>query len=190
MPMITKEELVFRQVVTLRDGARVLIRPLTKDDRDGLAGLFVPVTRDELRFMRHNVSDPNVVYSWIDQLDYDKVFPLVAVVGERIVGEATLHFQQGAARHRGEVRIFLSKDFRRRGLGMKLTQAIIEVAKRRSLYLLEVQIVRDLSNDIKAMERVGFEVNCAFEDYYMLPDGELRDVVHMILRLRTQEGEF
>jgi L-amino acid N-acyltransferase YncA len=188
--MITKEELIFRQVVTLRDGARVLIRPLTKDDREGLIGLFTPVTKDELRFMRHEVSDPNVINSWIDNLDYDQVFPLAAVVGDRIVGDGTLHFRQGAARHRGEVRIFLAKDFRRRGLGMKLTQAIIEIAKRRSLYLLEVQIVRDLSNDIKAMERVGFEVNCAFEDYYMLPDGELRDVVHMILRLRSPEGEF
>jgi 3-deoxy-D-manno-octulosonate 8-phosphate phosphatase KdsC-like HAD superfamily phosphatase len=71
-----------------------------------------------------------------------------------------------------------------------MTQAIIEIARRRSLYLLEVQIVRDLSNDIKAMEKVGFEVKSTYEDYYMLPDGELRDVVHMLLRLRGQEGEF
>jgi RimJ/RimL family protein N-acetyltransferase len=188
--MITKEDLIYRQVVTLRDGARVLLRPLTPDDRQGLLGLFLPVSKDELRFMRHNVNDPEVVNGWIDNLDYDKVFPLIAIVGDRIVGEATLHFQQGSARHRGEVRIFLSKDFRRRGLGTKLTQAIIDLAKRRSLYLLEVQTVRDLSNDIKAMEKVGFEIECTFEDYHMLPDGELRDIVHMILRLRAQEGEF
>ncbi len=98
--------------------------------------------------------------------------------------------QQGTARHRGELRMFLAKDFRRRGLGTKLSQAIIESAKKRSLYLLEVQVIRDLSNDIKAMEKVGFEVNCTFFDYFMLPDGELRDVVHMLLRLRIPEGEF
>jgi RimJ/RimL family protein N-acetyltransferase len=188
--MITKEDLIYRQVVTLRDGARVLLRPLTKDDRQGLLGLFLPVSKDELRFMRHNVTDPDVVNEWIDDLDYDKVFPLIAIVGDRIVGEATLHFQQGSARHRGEVRIFLAKDFRRRGLGTKLTQAIIDLAKRRSLYLLEVQTVRELSNDIKAMEKVGFEVKCTFDDYHMLPDGDLRDIVHMMLRLRALEGEF
>jgi RimJ/RimL family protein N-acetyltransferase len=188
--MITKEDLIYRQVVTLRDGARVLLRPLTPDDRQGLLDLFLPVSKDELCFMRHNVNDPAVVNEWVDNLDYDKVFPLVAIVGDRIVGEATLHFQQGSARHRGELRIFLTKDFRRRGLGTKLTQAIIDLAKRRSLYLLEVQTVRDLSNDIKAMEKVGFEMKCTFEDYHMLPDGELRDIVHMILRLRAQEGEF
>jgi len=188
--MITKEDLIYRQVVTLRDGARVLLRPLTPDDRQGLLDLFLPVSKDELRFMRHNVNDPAVVNGWVDGLDYDKVFPLIAIVGDRIVGEATLHFQQGSSRHRGELRIFLSKDFRRRGLGTKLTQAIIDLAKRRSLYLLEVQTVRDLANDIKAMEKVGFEIKCTFEDYHMLPDGELRDIVHMILRLRAQEGEF
>jgi L-amino acid N-acyltransferase YncA len=188
--MATKEELLFRQVVTLRDGARVLIRPLTAEDRQMLLDLLVPVSPDELRFMRHNVVDPVVVNSWVDNLDYDRVFPMAAVIGDRIVGEATLHFEKGHARHRAELRIFLAKDFRRRGLGMKLTQATIEIAKRRSLYMLEVQIVRDLSNDIKAMEKVGFEVVTTFEDYYMLPDGELRDVVHMILHLRAPEGEF
>jgi RimJ/RimL family protein N-acetyltransferase len=188
--MITKEDLIYRQVVTLRDGARVLLRPLTPDDRQGLLDLFLPVSKDELRFMRHNVNDPAVVNGWVDDLDYDRVFPLIAIVGDRIVGEATLHFQQGSSRHRGELRIFLAKDFRRRGLGTKLTQAIIDLAKKRSLYILEVQTVRDLSHDIKAMEKVGFEIKCTFEDYHILPDGELRDIVHMILRLRAQEGEF
>ena len=188
--MDTRDEMAFRQVVTLRDGARVLLRPLTANDRQGLMNFFLPTSQEELRFMRHNVTEPEVINAWIDRLDYDVVFPLIAIVGDRIVGEATLHFQTGCARHRGEVRIFLAKDFRRRGLGMRLTQSIIDIAKRRSLYLLEVQIVRDLSNDIKAMEKVGFNVVCTFEDYYMLPDGELRDVVLMLLHLRTPEGEF
>lgn len=188
--MDTREDLAFRQVVTLRDGARVLLRPLVQNDRQALLNFFATTSADELRFMRHNVSEPSVIDQWIDHLDYEKVFPVAAVVGERIVGEGTLHFNTGSARHRAELRIFLGKEFRRRGLGTKLTQTMIEIAKRKSLYLLEVQIVRDLSNDIKAMEKVGFDTVCTFEDYYMLPDGELRDVVLMTLRLRTPEGEF
>jgi len=115
---------------------------------------------------------------------------MVAVVNDRIVGDATLHFNTGTARHRGELRIFLAKDFRGRGLGNKLVQAITEIAKRRSLYMLEVQIVRDLTNDIKALERLGFETVCIFEDYFMLPDGELKDIVHMINRIRPPVSEF
>ena len=34
--MVTQQELTYRQLITLRDGARVLLRPLTKDDRQAL----------------------------------------------------------------------------------------------------------------------------------------------------------
>jgi acetyltransferase len=188
--MISKEDLIFRQVVTLRDGARVLLRPLTPEDKQALLDLFLPVAYEERRFMRHNINDPELVANWALHPEYDKVFPLVAVIGDRIVGNATVHFGQGPARHRAEMRIFLAKDFRRRGLGSKLIQAVVEIAKRRSLYLLEVQTVTELVHDIKAMQKAGFETKAVFEDYFMLPDGELRDIVLLTMKLRTTEDEF
>jgi RimJ/RimL family protein N-acetyltransferase len=188
--MATKEELIYRQVITLRDGARVLLRPLIQADRQALLDLFGQTTNEERQLMRHNINDPQVVEGWAEKIDYEQVFPLVAVVNDRIVGNATLHFFEGHARHRGEVRIFLAKDFRQRGLGTKMMQALIEIARRRSLYILEIQILAEQVNDIKAMRKAGFEVKCTFEDYYMLPDGELRDIVHMILPLHISEGEF
>lgn len=188
--MVTKEDLFFRQVVTLRDGARVLLRPLVPDDRQALIDFYVPVSKEERRYMRHNINDPALIASWAENLDYERVFPLVAVVGDRIVGNGTLHFGEGHARHRAEFRIFLAKDFRRRGLGNKLIQALIENARRRSIYLLEVQIISDHVDVIKAMSKAGFENVCTFEDYFQLPDGELKDVVHMVLRMRVATDEF
>jgi len=37
---------------------------------------------------------------------------------------------------------------------------------------------------------MGFTQICLFEDYFMLPDGELRDVVYLALRLQKVEDEF
>ena len=110
--MVTKEDLVFRQVVTLRDGARVLLRPLVPDDRQALLDFFLPVSFQERRYMRHNVNDAEVVSAWAENVNYEKIFPVIAVVGDRIVGEAILQFNDGPARHRAELRIFLSKDFK------------------------------------------------------------------------------
>ena len=141
--MVTKDDLIYRQVFTLKDGARILLRPLTTDDKQALLDLFLPVSTDDLRYMRHNVKDPNVIQGWFDHLNYDEVLPLVALCGSRIVGEATLHFNPGPDRHRAYVRIFLAKDFRRRGVGSRLIQGLIELAKRHNLYMLEVQIVSD-----------------------------------------------
>ena len=188
--MVSKDELLFRQVFTLKDGARVLLRPLTKDDRQALLDFFLPVSPEERRYFRHDVSDPNMVESWITNLDYDKIFPLVAVVGNRIVGNTTLHLYDGPARHRAEVRIFLAKDFRQRGLGVRMLQGLIELARRRSLYILEVFIVSDSTHIIRAFHNAGFETKCTIEDYFMLPDGGLKDINHMILRLRATEEEF
>lgn len=188
--MITKNELIYRQIITLSDGGRVLLRPLTADDRQGLIDLFTPQPDEETRYLRHKVSDQDLINAWIDTLDYESVFPLVAVVNERIVGNATLHFNQGPARHRAEVRIFLAKEIRRRGVGTRMIQGLIEIARRRNLVLLEAQIVADHTPVIKAFKNLGFEQQCVLEDYFMLPDGDLRDVAHLILRLRAPGGEF
>jgi len=188
--MITKEDTTYRQLVTLRDGARVLLRLLVPDDRQKLINLFTPVSDDDLRYMRHNVRDAGLVGAWVDQLDYDRVMPLLALVGERAVGNASLHFGSGPARHRAEIRIFLAKDFRRRGLGSKMIQTLVELARRRNLYLLEAEVTADRTHDIKAFQNEGFQMKCVFEDSFMLPDGDLLDVARLVLRLRASEGQF
>jgi acetyltransferase len=182
------EELTFRQVLTMRDGARVLLRPLVPGDRQVLLDFFLPISLEEQKFMRHNINDPKLVASWADGVEYEKVFPIIALVNDRIVGISTLHFHEGTARHRAEIRIFLAKDFKRRGLGSKLIQGQVEIARKRNIHMLEVQIVSDHVEVIKAMQRMGFKTT--FEDYFMLPDGELHDVVHLILRLHKVEDEF
>jgi len=188
--METKDDLIYRQIFTLKDGARILLRPLTRDDGQALIDLFAPVSADDLRYMRHNVKDPQLVGSWADKLDYAIILPLVAIFNSRIVGVATIHFNQGPARHRAEARIFLAKDFRRRGVGSRLLQGLVELAKRQNLYLLEVDVVSDQHHIIRAFQNAGFESKCIYEDYFMLPDGDLRDVAHLILRLRASDDQF
>jgi RimJ/RimL family protein N-acetyltransferase len=188
--MTTREDLIYRQVFTLRDGTRVLVRPLTVDDRQALLELFLPVPLEDKTYMRHDVSNPEVIHAWIDHLDYEKVLPLVAEVNHKLVGEATLHFREGPARHRAEVRIFLAKEFRQRGVGSRMLQALIELAKRRDMHMLEVEVASDQPNMIKAFRKLGFETRAVLEDYCILPDGDFRDVTLLTLRLRAPDHEF
>ena len=74
--MVTKEDLVFRQLITLSDGGRVLLRPLTEEDRQELIDLFQQVSPEDRRHMRHDVTDAELVGGWVDNLDYDDVLPL------------------------------------------------------------------------------------------------------------------
>jgi len=188
--MVGRDDLMYRQVVTLKDGTRVLLRPLINEDRQALLDLFLPVSMDDLRYMRHNVTKQEIVESWIDELNYDSVLPLVAVIGDRIVGISTLHFGEGPARHKAELRIFLAKEIRRRGVGSHLLQGTIDIAKRRNLYLLEVQIVSDQTPIIRAFQNYGFKTKMIIEDYFMFPDGDLADVAHLILHLKSTDVLF
>jgi RimJ/RimL family protein N-acetyltransferase len=186
--MLTKPDLIYRQLVTLRDGARVLLRPLNSGDRQALIDLFAVISEEERRYFRTNVKDAEIVGGWVDNLDYDRVLPIVAVIGDRIVGDATLHFHDGPYRHIAEIRVFLAKDFRHRGLGVRMLNALIELAKRRNLYILEVEVVNDQLEIIRAFQNVGFVLKSVSQEYFMLPDGELRDLTHLVLRLRRQDN--
>ena len=188
--MVSKEDIVFRQLITLSDGGRILLRPLTKEDGEALIGLFKHVSPEDSRYMRHSVIDSDLVTKWIDDLDYDRVLPLVAVANERIVGSATLHFFEGPARHRAEMRIYLAKEIRRRGIGSRMIQALIDMAKRRNIYMIEAQIINERATVIRAFKNLGFVRKCILDNYFILPDGELRDVAHLILRLRESTEEF
>ncbi len=188
--MIAKQDLIYRQVVTLKDGSRVLLRPLIKDDRQALMNLFTTVSMDDRKYFRSSISDPKVIGSWVDSLDYNRVLPIVALAGDQIIAEASLHFNTGPTRHIGEVRIYLSPDFRFRGLASRLLDAIIDLARRRSLYMLEARAVTDAQAIIKSYQGVGFITKCVYEDYFMTPDGQLHDQVHMLLRLRSEDDSF
>jgi L-amino acid N-acyltransferase YncA len=188
--MSTKQDLIYRQVVTLKDGSRVLLRPLIKEDRQALMNLFTTVSPEDRKYFRSSVSDPKVVGSWVDTLDYAKVLPIVALFGEQIIAEASLHFNTGPTRHIGEVRVYLAPDFRFRGLASRLLNAVIDLARRRSVYMLEARAVTDAQAMIKSFQNVGFITKCVYEGYFMTPDGQLHDQVHMLLRLRSEDDSF
>lgn len=180
----------YRQIVTLADGTRVLLRPLMPEDRAALIALFEPVGPDDYKLMRNDVRNRELVGSWVDKLDYKKVLPIVAVIAERIVGDATLHFRTGPGRHIADVRIFLSKEFRRRGLGTAMLRALIDVARKCGLQLLVAEVVADQVKVINAFKNLGFEQRALYPEYFMMPDGETHDVVVLMLSLTHKREEF
>ncbi|GAB4480204.1 MAG: hypothetical protein Kow00124_26660 [Anaerolineae bacterium] len=179
----------FRHVVTLKDGARVLFRPMVAADYDGLVSLFVPLTPEDRETVREDIT-PEVIRHWVDSLNYERVLPLVAEVRGEIIGEGTLHYGQGAHRHLAEVRIFLARAWRRRGVGSKLLQTLVDVARRQGLRLLQAEIVASHVHVIKAFQAEGFRVVATLDDYYMLPDGRTTDAVMMLNWLVGHTNDF
>lgn len=180
----------FRDIVTLADGARILFRPMTKGDQSFLYELYSSISDEDLRYFRHNVKDQNVLKDWIEELDYNKTIPLLAFVKDHPVGNATLHFGEGPRRHIGEIRIYLTRDFRKRGLGLKMLKAIIDIGHKQGLHILIAEVIADNIKLIKAFEMIGFKQQCTLDNYFMFPDGECIDVKLMLMSLKSKLDEY
>jgi L-amino acid N-acyltransferase YncA len=179
-----------REMVTLKDGTYVLLRPMVKEDRGHLDEMYASLEKDDIHDFRHDVKNPAVLQSWCDNLDYDKVLPVLALVKDRAVGSGTLHFFEGPKRHIGEVRIFLTRDFRKRGLGLKLIRTLVDLARKQGLSILTAEIIAEKTKVVRAFEQVGFVQRCILEDHFMYSDGDCVDVVMMTMQLKPRTDEF
>ena len=183
----------YRKFITLQNGKRIMFRFLNEQDRDELIRLFKEAPEEDLRFLKQNVRDEKLVVSWVEHLNYQKVLPLLAVDMEdnHIIADGTLHRGKHAAKHIGEVRIFVSRPYRNLGLGSVMLEELITLSKKENLHWLKAEIIADHKKVVKAFRAKGFEVRATLEDYFIRKDGVTHDIILMLRPvLQRDEAEF
>ena len=183
----------YRKFVTLKNGKRLMFRFLNEQDRDGLLQMFGEAPDEDIRFLKQDVKDQKLVNHWMDHLNYRRVLPLVAVDmdNNRLVSDATLHRGKHAAKHIGEIRIFVSRAYRNLGLGSLILEEMINLAFQENLQWLKAEIIADLKKVIKAFRAHGFEQKAILDDYFIRKDGMTHDVVLMMRPvIKREEVEF
>jgi L-amino acid N-acyltransferase YncA len=182
---------VYRKFVNLNNGRRVLLRPLLAEDEQRLFELFHNASEEDTRFLKDEVKKQDTVARWIENLDYDRVMPLVAYCDDRLVGDVALYRGMKTVRHIGEIRIFLHSDFRGVGLGSRMIQETCEIAKKVGLKYLRAEVILDHVKVIKAFRQLGFDLRCTLDDYFLRRDGVSHDIALMMKRLtRPEEYTF
>jgi len=165
----------------LKDGTRVILRPLRKDDRDRLLDFFQRVSDQDLMFLRSDVRDPAVIDDWVNNIDLRKVFPLIAEVNGRIVGDATLHMRRvGWKRHLGNVRVVVARDYQGKGLGTLLINEIVDLAAEFGLEKLVAEIHLLSTSALSTFKKAGFSAKAVFEDLVKDQTGQSGDLVVMV----------
>ena len=152
----------YRKFATLKNGKRVMFRFLNEQDRDALVQMFQEAPEEDIRFLKQDVKDLNLVNTWVDHLNYRKVLPLVAVDLEnnQIIADATLHRGKHAAKHVGEIRIFVCRGFRNLGLGSLMLEEILNLALQENLMWVKAEILAEHKKVVKAFRAKGFEQKC------------------------------
>ena len=177
----------FPKQVTLQTGTSVTIRPIVKEDAEKLHAFFCKVPSEARLFMRDDVSLREVIDSWAEELDYEKVLPLVALVDDTIVADATLNCRKfGWTSHVGKVRMVVDVDYRGEGLGTLMIRELIDTAKKMGLEILVAEIIRDQADNLSALKRLGFEKEAVFYNYVKDQTGEEHDLVIMMKNLQIE----
>src|SRR5258707_9438099 len=132
----------FPREIKLKDGSKSRLRPLRKDDEKNFHEFFQAVPEAERMFIKHRVTDVQVIRGWCQNIDLGRNLPLLALINNKIVGDATLHQQLGGwKRHIGRVSVLVLPQYRGRGLARAMISEIAIIARNLGLEKVEAEFI-------------------------------------------------
>src|ERR1041385_3572679 len=178
----------FPKDIVLKDGFRCMLRPLRREDEKQFHQFFLAVPEAERMFIKHRVTDLEVIRDWCRNIDLGRNFPLLAISDGKIIGDATLHQQLGGwKRHIGRVSVLVHPQYRGRGLAKALVSEIVEIASNLGLDKVEAEFIGGQETAIKMFAMLGFSNLVRLEDYVKDMQAISHDYVLMGLNLKTDE---
>src|SRR5512135_170034 len=173
--------------VKLKDGSTVTLKPFERKDKEALFTFFQRLPEGDRIFLKDNVADPAVIERWATELNYDRIFPLLAWKGNDIVADATLHKNLGGwMKHGGTIRIGVAKDFHRKGMGSVLANELFLHALKSGLEKVVAEMMESQPGAKRVFEKLGFKLEATFR-------GHVRDQIgvrHDLLVLTKDLEEF
>ena len=180
----------YKKEVSLKDGTKVLLRPMVAKDQDALYEFFQAIPREEARYLRDDVQSRLLVEKWAKNLDYEKTLPILAVKDGIIIADTTLNRRRSGWKwHLGTVRIFVHKDYRNVGLGHLMIEELADIAYKLRLEKLIIEIPVLNIPKINAFTKAGFYRVAVIP--HMVKDRENRpiDVVVMMKDIKPAHDD-
>ena len=147
----------YQKEAKLKDGTKVLLRPMVQEDQDALYEFFKSVSREDARYLRDDVSSRDLIEKWAKNLDYSKTLPILALKDDAIIADATINRRRfGWKWHLGTVRVFVHKEYRDVGLGHLMLDELVDIAYKLGIEKLIVEIPDFVTAAINAFTRSGF----------------------------------
>lgn len=178
----------FPKDIKLKDGSTVTLRPLRRQDEKKFHEFFQAVPEQERMFIKHRVTDAEVIRDWCENIDLGRNLPLLALSDDKIIGDATLHQQLGGwKRHVGRVSVLVHPQHRGRGLAKALVHEIVEISRNIGMEKVEAEFIGEQEAAIHMFAMLGFSNLLRLESYVKDMQAISHDYVLMGLDLTTDE---
>jgi L-amino acid N-acyltransferase YncA len=181
--------------VTLQDGFKFVLRPMTKFDFDGLYRFFVSLAEYDRKHLRNDTQNRVLIEKWCRELDHNKVLPILAEIDEKkIIANVTLHREtHGWSKHIGEIRMTISPRYQQKGLGSLLINEIVNLGEKAGLEKIMAWVVTSRDYVIKLFKQNDFVPVATLKNYVKtIQDGSYQDVVILVKDLKpiSEKSEY
>lgn len=180
----------YQKETRLKDGTKILLRPMVAGDKDALFEFFQAVPTEDARYLREDVSSILLIEKWVKKLDYARTLPILAIKDGKIIADAVLNRRQSGWKwHLGTVRVFVHKDYRSVGLGHLMIEELCDIAYKLGLEKLIAEVPDINTAAIHAFMRAGFYRAAVIPNLAKDRDNMPMDVVVMIKDIKAARDE-
>jgi L-amino acid N-acyltransferase YncA len=173
---------------------QVTLRHMTPADKQGLLAFARGLPEHDLLFLRRDITQDDAVDDWIRELETGEIATVLAVVGNEIVGYATIHRSMLRwTAHVAELRVMVAESMRGAGLGRVLTQEAFAIALSQGIEKMVAQMTLDQKGAIATFEGLGFRPEALLRDQVKDRQGNKHDLLmlsHEVARFEAQLAAY
>jgi len=177
--------------VKLKNEKVAVLRQLKEDDVEMLVDFFQSLEQEDRMYLRLDVTKKENIVKRYGKIDYDSIFPVIGLEGDRIIAIGTLFRPEfGWARNLGEIRVVIARDLQRQGLCTILVRELFLYALTTDLFKIKVELMERQKSAITAFERMGFRKEAVLKNHVINIEGERRNLVMMSLDIKDMWSEM
>ncbi len=166
--------------VKIGDDRTVTLRLMGRSDRECMVDFARTLPADDLLFLRRDITDPEVIDGWVHNVEIGRTVTVLAERGGELVGYGSLNINVAFwTRHVGEIRVLVSPDYRKLGLGRRLAYEVFAIAKDLGLQKMLARMTPDQKGARATLERLGFTAEALLHDFVLDREGKTRDLLIM-----------
>jgi L-amino acid N-acyltransferase YncA len=171
---------------TLEPAGVFAVRSLAPEDAAAFEAFVSHVPAGEARFLKGNPDDPAQAFAGF--VRDPNARRLVAAEGDELIGVAGAFPDNGWSSHVAEIRVLVSADHRRRGLGRVLARSALVEALKLGCTHAYVEVVAEQEALVAMFQDLGFEPQALLTDFVRDGAGVFHDLMILTHRADDQWG--
>ena len=170
----------------LKDGTKVAVRSMKNNDHELSFNFFKSLSDKDRLYLRMDVTRKENIKKRIEQMKSDIVRRIVATCKGKIIADGALELSQhGWEEHIGEIRIIVSPEYQKKGLGMIMIRELYYLAATEKLEEIVVRMMRDQVGARNICRKLGFHEEILLPDHVKDINGKAHDLI--IMRCNMKE---